>query len=335
GQAPATGDGIGVKGIGPNTYGVWGVSTTGAGVFGQSTSGAAVNASSQSGYGVSAASQSGIGVYATTTTGGNPAVKGVGAVTGLHGIGSVQGVFGQATALTTTAYGISGTSQSGSGVFGWSYDGAGVTGQTDFGAGVKAIGSSLGLLATATGTGTAVRGENSNTNGWAGYFVGKVYSTENFYTQSWQSSDARLKKDVAVSPYGLKDLAALRPVTFKWKDAERPGGRQVGFIAQEIQTVVPEVVTKEAQSGMLSVNYSGLVPVLVKSIQEQQAIIARQDDRMAQQDARIAALEQRPVLSSMFSGGVNVSVAIGAFAALALSVIRARKQRAQAPVRPV
>ena len=53
--------------------------------------------------------------------------------------------------------------------------------------------------------------------------------------------------------------------------------KQVGFIAQEVQTLVPEVVTgKEgdlSKGETLGITYSNLVPVLTKAIQEQQAMI--------------------------------------------------------------
>jgi hypothetical protein len=78
---------------------------------------------------------------------------------------------------------------------------------------------------------------------------------------------------------------------------------------------------------MLSVNYTGLIPVAVKAIQEQQGMIREQQATIARQEARIQALEQRPIVASMFSGGVNVSVAIGAIVALLLNVLRRRKEQ--------
>jgi hypothetical protein len=174
-----------------------------------------------------------------------------------------------------------------------------------------------GVWGGASGTGTAVYGQNTNSSGWAGYFSGKVYSTVSFTT-----SDARLKRDVADLSYGLKDLAALRAVSFKWKDQNRGDGRHLGFLAQDLQKVVPEIVDKDAKSGMLSVNYPGLVPVLVKAVQEQQAIIQKQE-------ARIASLEQRPMISSMLSGGTNVTVAVGAVGALAFMIVRRRREQRQ------
>jgi hypothetical protein len=46
---------------------------------------------------------------------------------------------------------------------------------------------------------------------------------------------------------------------------------KIGLLAQDIQKVYPELVTE--QNGILSVNYQGLVPVLINAIKEQQVLI--------------------------------------------------------------
>jgi hypothetical protein len=189
--------------------------------------------------------------------------------------------------------------------------------------GLSGSSSNVGVYGSSSGTGYGVYGNNTSSTGWAGYFNGKVYSTAGY-----SSSDARLKKDVAGLGYGLKDVSALRPVTFRWKDASRGDERNIGFIAQDIQKVVPELVSEDTKSGMLAVNYTGLVPVLTKAIQEQQAMIRDQQLTIARQEARLAALEQRPIVASMFSGGINLSMAVGAVAGLVLTVVRRRKRAA-------
>jgi hypothetical protein len=343
GQGNTSGDGIGVKGIGPNTYGVWGTSTSGIGVLGQGSTGVSGSTSNTSGYGVSGSNSSatGTGIYGSgfigvvgqgNTSGDGIGVKGIGPNTyGVWGVStSGTGVLGQGSTgvsgstSSASGYGISGSNSSatGTGIYGSGFIGVVGQGNTSGdGIGVKGIGpNTYGVWGVST-SGYGVFGQS--TTGYAGYFSGNVFSTATFSTNSWNSSDARLKKDVAGLTYGLKDVAALRPVTFKWKDQSRGDGRYIGFLAQDVQKVVPEVVTPEPKSGTLAVNYSGLIPVLVKSIQEQQVIITKQE-------ARIQMLEQRPIVSSMFSGGINVSVAIGAFVVLMLNVIRRRKEQHKA-----
>ncbi len=54
---------------------------------------------------------------------------------------------------------------------------------------------------------------------------------------------------------------------------------QVGIIAQEVQKFFPELV-KENATGELSVNYSGLIPLLITSIKEQQQLIEKQQKQI-------------------------------------------------------
>jgi len=180
-------------------------------------------------------------------------------------------------------------------------------------------GGGYGIYAGVGGTGQAVHGQNNNASGWAGYFDGRVWVSGGIQ----QPSDARLKRDIAELPYGLRDLVTLRPVTFKWKDRDRGEGRHLGFLAQDLQKVVPEMVDKNSSTGMLAVDYTALVPVLAKAIQEQHGTYQRLD-------ARIATLEQRPVMSSMFSGGMNKTMLIVMLGALLFAVVRARRQRRDA-----
>jgi hypothetical protein len=60
----------------------------------------------------------------------------------------------------------------------------------------------------------------------------------------------------------------MRGVTYNRTDIEDKS-RKVGVIAQEIQAVLPEVVT-EQQDGMLGVSYGNIVGVLIEAIKEQQ-----------------------------------------------------------------
>lgn len=105
------------------------------------------------------------------------------------------------------------------------------------------------------------------------------------------TSDARQKQAIQPISYGLTQVKAMKPVSFEW--IEHPEqGRKLGFLAQDLQTVVPEVVSetewitdgqghltpKKAES--LGVYYSDLIPVLVKAIQEQQTQIEHLEQRI-------------------------------------------------------
>lgn len=81
----------------------------------------------------------------------------------------------------------------------------------------------------------------------------------------FQSSDERLKRDVVQTEYGLQQLLQMRPVQYIMKDDDS-NRVQLGFIAQEIERLIPEVVV--THNGYKSIAYDKLIPVLVKAIQE-------------------------------------------------------------------
>jgi hypothetical protein len=85
------------------------------------------------------------------------------------------------------------------------------------------------------------------------------------------SSDERLKENVVDAPAG--NIDALQVRSFDWKiDGEH---QEYGFIAQELETVAPYAVSKgETDEDMWGVDYSKLVPMLVKEIQDLKAEVA-------------------------------------------------------------
>jgi NAD(P)H-dependent flavin oxidoreductase YrpB (nitropropane dioxygenase family) len=91
----------------------------------------------------------------------------------------------------------------------------------------------------------------------------------------YYSSDERLKKNIETisNSKALRDILALNPVTYDWKDKAHGEGSQLGFIAQEVEKVVPELVTTDASSTMKAVDYARIAPLLVGAIQAQQAQI--------------------------------------------------------------
>ena len=81
-----------------------------------------------------------------------------------------------------------------------------------------------------------------------------------------QTSDARLKTNIHDLPYGLNDLMKLRPVAYNWK--AQPEMAKVGLIAQDVQKIIPEVVTGDPTTDTLGMNYAELVPVLINAIKD-------------------------------------------------------------------
>jgi len=87
-------------------------------------------------------------------------------------------------------------------------------------------------------------------------------------------SDYNLKDDIFDIKYGLNDVLQLQPVEYTYKSN---GSKQLGFIAQDIGTILPEVVSFEES---MSVNYQAIIPILTKAIQEQQALIKALEQRI-------------------------------------------------------
>ena len=103
------------------------------------------------------------------------------------------------------------------------------------------------------------------------------------------ASDARLKTNVRGIEYGLATVLSTQPRHFERVDVE---GTYVGFIAQELQEVIPEVVSGDPEK-QLGVDYGSLVAVAFKAIQELKAINDTQAETINALTARIVALENR------------------------------------------
>jgi hypothetical protein len=132
---------------------------------------------------------------------------------------------------------------------------------------------------------------NSSTSGSAstGSLVGNIATTASA-TSYVTSSDYRLKENIEPMTGALATVQALNPVTYKWKV---DGSDGQGFIAHELQEVVPECVTgeKDAVNDDGSIKAQGidtsfLVATLTAAIQELKATVDAQA-------ARIAALESK------------------------------------------
>ncbi|WP_363152164.1 tail fiber domain-containing protein [uncultured Mucilaginibacter sp.] len=108
------------------------------------------------------------------------------------------------------------------------------------------------------------------------------------------ASDARLKRDILpLHKYGLAQVMQLKPVTYFYK-SDKTNHPEVGFIAQDVQKIIPEVVSgKEgdlSKGETLGLSYGNLVPVLTKAIQEQQKQIEAQQKQIDELKALVDKL---------------------------------------------
>ncbi len=83
------------------------------------------------------------------------------------------------------------------------------------------------------------------------------------------SSDRRLKKDIEILPYGLKEVLQLQPKTYNWKNRDQ-AHKSLGLIAQEVQPIIKEIVSvNNDTTKTLGISYTELIPILINAIKEQ------------------------------------------------------------------
>ena len=123
---------------------------------------------------------------------------------------------------------------------------------------------------------------------YAGYFNGLTNCNGDLlYTQSYATSDARLKTNIAdVKSEATSKLKELRPVQFQWQQIEDVtvedttivrtphfsndidmNKKHYGLLAQDVQKLFPDMVHEDG-AGYLSVNYIELIPLLIQTVQE-------------------------------------------------------------------
>lgn len=107
-------------------------------------------------------------------------------------------------------------------------------------------------------------------NNWAGYFNGDVYCT----TGNYASSDKRYKREIEKIESVMDKITKLSGYTYyyntnEFKSKNFSTNQQIGFIAQEVKEVFPQLI-KEDKEGYLAINYQGMIPVLLEGLKEQQ-----------------------------------------------------------------
>jgi hypothetical protein len=105
------------------------------------------------------------------------------------------------------------------------------------------------------------------------------------------NSDSRLKENIASLLDVGKRLGQLEGKTYSLKSDESKTQR-IGLIAQDVQKVFPQLVS-ESVDGILSVNYQGLVPVLITAFNEQEEKIVKQTERINELERLLSALTSR------------------------------------------
>lgn len=135
------------------------------------------------------------------------------------------------------------------------------------------------------GTGDKIVFYNSFTNTYNSIQVASVYNY----------SDERAKTNINTINSGLNTILNLRPVSYNWKNSDEletrvatlntdsvaqpigpnDGKLQYGFLAQEVEQVLPDAVATDDNGNKL-INYTAIIPLLVQSIQDLQSLVIEQ-----------------------------------------------------------
>lgn len=265
---------------------------------------------------VSATSDMNVGIHGATTASG-----------GLTVPPTVMGIRGESNTTTSTdGAGVYGQSIGASGFYGYGgfFTGnyAGVRGYANLNSAFGVWGTSsiaggsnnFGLYGTASnstltnyavygianGGSTAVGVYGTAAGGTANY--GLYCNGNGVYTGTWtQVSDQRFKKNIAPLTGALNLVMKVGTYSYEMRRDEYPymnlaEGKQFGFIAQEMENIIPELVEKGIQpinpnpegrdkkdEGLLEfkgMDYISMIPILTKAIQEQQDIITNQQKQI-------------------------------------------------------
>jgi hypothetical protein len=245
----------------------------GAGTGATGVTGATGSAGTNGATGVTGASGT-IGVDGATGSAGTNGATGVTGASGVTGVDGASGVTGASGVSVTGATGVNGAS----GVTG--VNGAtGVTGAS----GVQGA-SGVGTAGATGSAGAASVTDDTSTN--ASYYptlsnvstgapaATYVSSTKLYFNPSTGTinatifnslSDIQFKENVSTVSNAVDIIKQLNGVSFTWKDN---GNKSYGVIAQEIETILPELINHS--EGKKSVNYNGIMAFLIQAIKEQQ-----------------------------------------------------------------
>tara|TARA_Y100000385_G_scaffold37354_1_gene34831 strand:+ start:159 stop:1598 length:1440 start_codon:yes stop_codon:yes gene_type:complete len=102
-----------------------------------------------------------------------------------------------------------------------------------------------------------------------GDFVGAIRRSSTGIAVTLQS-DRNLKKDITPTEYSVDDLMKIQIKDFTWKSS---GETDTGVIAQELHEILPKSTFAPKEDEHWTVDYTSLIPYLIKSVQDQQKMI--------------------------------------------------------------
>lgn len=137
----------------------------------------------------------------------------------------------------------------------------------------------IGMNTNGTATIEAFNGTAFFGNGGTSTCLG-IYNNGNYYFTGSNVSDIRAKDKINnLNIDGIEKVLALRPKSYYMKNDLNK--IRYGFIAQDVSEVLPDLISGDLESEeFVGLDYNGIIPVLVKAIQEQQEIIKQLTNRI-------------------------------------------------------
>ena len=111
----------------------------------------------------------------------------------------------------------------------------------------------------------------------------------------YENSDRRLKKKIKRINHDWTNFLKLKPVTYYWKSKDASSAQQIGFIAQDIQNIYPNLVS--SHTDILSLNYQAFVPILIEGVK-------KLDDEQSAIDDKIT--EAKKILSQLNHQNIKI-----------------------------
>ena len=167
-------------------------------------------------------------------------------------------------------------------------------------------GSANVFIAGGTGGSVVIGDSSSPKNNLIVYGTSSTCTIGNGGSATMCSSDARLKNIDGVATGNLAKIMQLQPTYYKWKN-DASGTQRLGLIAQNVQTVLPELVMT-GSDGYLQLDYAGIVSPLIGAVQEQQGMISDTQNRLATLENTIQASSGSDLTNG---GAIDGNLAVG------------------------
>lgn len=183
-------------------------------------------------------------------------------------------------------------------------------------------GSSFVISGTPAGTPPSTAGGNFGCGPLLAFYSATsttsytIYGSGNAIGGMWVASDRKLKRNIKPIRSAIETVQQLSGVTYNYNQEVRPelrlgDGLQYGFVAQEVEKVIPELVRPAInpdgeEDDFVVMNYDGIIPVLTEAIKEQQEIIEDHivimDDQELRNDQQQALIEKQQVVIDQLIG---------------------------------